>query len=174
MRVRLRLTGPLTRQSGVFGGVVFKHGVAVVDGQAHEVGNVVTYLQRCYNVEYANEDAVDQADGDGQADRNGGVRGAAAAQATQRAGDDQAASVSSGRAPDGGGGQGAEGPQVGDKLRKAILQLDPENSEHWTGTGKPMLNIIEKFYGSSGVTRADVQAAIPGYDREAARAAKAG
>lgn len=59
-----------------------------------------------------------------------------------------------------------------ERLATALGQLDPENDEHWTKIGKPAMAALEQFYGSTDFTRADVEAAIPDFDREAARAAK--
>jgi len=172
MQLGVKLTGALARTSPLLAGVQFKHGHAVLSGQPHEVGYLLTYLQRCHGVvESSDAHAVDQAHGHRKADGNGGVHAAPVAQAVVVTANDGAAPVSAGRPPDGGSGQGAT-YAVSEKLRKAIQELDPATDEHWTGTGKPMLNAIEKFYGSSGVTRADVQAALPGYDREAAKAAQ--
>lgn len=60
-----------------------------------------------------------------------------------------------------------------ERLAAALRQLDPENDEHWTKIGKPAMSALEQFYGSSDITRADVEAAIPDFNRDVARAAKA-
>lgn len=61
-----------------------------------------------------------------------------------------------------------------ERLAAALRQLDPENDDHWTKLGKPTMSAVEQFYGSAAVTRDEVEAAIPGFSRDAARAAKAG
>ena len=61
-----------------------------------------------------------------------------------------------------------------ERLAAALRQLDPENDDHWTKLGKPTMSAVEQFYGSAAVTRDEVEAAIPGFNRDAARAAKAG
>lgn len=71
------------------------------------------------------------------------------------------------RAPEGDG----QAPQLNEKLQKAVLGLDPEDDSHWTKDGKPAMTAAEKLYGSSGLTRADVEAAAPGFTREKAKAA---
>lgn len=58
------------------------------------------------------------------------------------------------------------------RLAAALKQIDPENDEYWTKLGKPTMAAVEQFYGSADVTREEVEAAIPGFNREAARAAK--
>jgi len=60
-----------------------------------------------------------------------------------------------------------------ERLAAALQKLDPENDEHWTKLGKPAMAALEQFYGSTDFTRADVEAAIPDFNRDAARAAKA-
>lgn len=72
------------------------------------------------------------------------------------------------------GGLVAEGngqaPELNEKLRKAVLALDPADDSHWTKDGKPAMTAVEKLYGSSGLTRADVDAAAQGFNREKAKA----
>lgn len=70
------------------------------------------------------------------------------------------------------GNPGAQ-PQGDAKLAAVLAQLDPDNDDHWTQQGKPALAAVEAAYGSSAITRADVEAAAPGLTREAAKAAKA-
>lgn len=54
------------------------------------------------------------------------------------------------------------------KLAAAIRVLDPENDEFWTVEGLPKLSAIEEAYGCAGLTREDVDAAVPEWDRDAA------
>lgn len=61
-----------------------------------------------------------------------------------------------------------------DRLAAALRQLDPENDDHWTKLGKPTMSAVEKLFGSAAVTRDEVEAAIPGFNRDVARAAEAG
>lgn len=56
------------------------------------------------------------------------------------------------------------------KLRDAVFKLDPNDDDHWTRDGKPAMTAVERFYGSSDVTRVDVDAVTPGYNRAAAAA----
>lgn len=71
-----------------------------------------------------------------------------------------------GLAPEGDG----QAPELNEKLRKAVMTLDPVDDSHWTKDGKPAMTAVEKLYGSSGLTRADVDAAAPGFNREKAAA----
>lgn len=61
-----------------------------------------------------------------------------------------------------------EPPKANERLLAAIKELDPTDDNHWTQQGKPALSAIGSFYGSTDFTRADVDAAAPGYDRDAA------
>lgn len=53
--------------------------------------------------------------------------------------------------------------ETNDKLLKAIKKLDPKDDSHWTSAGLPAMVAVEGFYGSADITRADVEAAAPGY-----------
>lgn len=53
-------------------------------------------------------------------------------------------------------------------LAEAIKQLDPANDAHWTDDGSPMLSEVQRLCNDSSVTRAQVNDAIPGYDRKIA------
>lgn len=57
-------------------------------------------------------------------------------------------------------------------LAAAVRKLDPENDSHWVMTGahkgKPKLLAVEQTFGRSGLTRQDVEAALPGYTRDQA------
>ncbi len=68
---------------------------------------------------------------------------------------------------------------VNEIVKTAILKLDPQEDSHWVMTGahkgKPKLSAVEEAYGKAGLTRGDLEIAIPGWDRyragEAAAAA---
>ncbi|QYW02112.1 hypothetical protein CPT_Sonora_009 [Stenotrophomonas phage Sonora] len=59
-----------------------------------------------------------------------------------------------------------------EKLLRALHALDPADDSHWTRDGKPAMSAVGVAYGSEDVTRADVEAVAPGYNRSAAQAAK--
>lgn len=69
-----------------------------------------------------------------------------------------------------GNGQTTE---LNGKLKAAVLAVDPDNDDCWTGDGKPKMDAVGALYGSTGITRADVEEVAPGYNRNAAREAKA-
>jgi len=54
-------------------------------------------------------------------------------------------------------------------LADVLLELDPEEDEHWTQAGLPAMDAVEARLGQN-CTRADVSAAIPGFDRDKALA----
>ena len=54
-------------------------------------------------------------------------------------------------------------------LREVLLAgLIGKNPDHWTDAGKPKMSAVEEIYGSGDVTRADVEAAVPGLTQETA------
>jgi hypothetical protein len=67
-----------------------------------------------------------------------------------------------------------EPDSVGDPdIKRAMLKLDPNNPDHWAkrgrDAGKPKLSAVENAHGKAGLTRADLEAALPGWNRDAAR-----
>lgn len=50
----------------------------------------------------------------------------------------------------------------------ALRKLDPEVDDHWTKAGIPALAAVELAIGKAGVTRKDVESALPGWDRDEA------
>ncbi len=65
-----------------------------------------------------------------------------------------------------------DSPEINKKLLKAIKSLDAENDDHWVKTGKnadkPKISVVEEAYGETGITRDDVEAAAPGYNKNMA------
>lgn len=51
-----------------------------------------------------------------------------------------------------------------DKIRAALLKLDPSNTEHWTTQGLPRLDAVKSFLGDD-VTRADINASSKSFSR---------
>jgi len=84
--------------------------------------------------------------------------------------------------PDGGSDAGAETGEAGPddatgngarSLAEAVQALDPENDDHWTNGGQPKVDAVASQLGRTDVTRAQVEAAAPGYNREVARGEEA-
>lgn len=108
-------------------------------------------------------------------------RGAAGSEATVGSGDDgaEAGDAGAGAARDGHTDTGHDASEVergqpqtkavDTKLSRIVKSLDPDVAAHWTGQGKPSMKAVEEAYGSTGITRADVEAAAPGWTREKAQ-----
>ncbi len=69
-------------------------------------------------------------------------------------------------------GPGEPEGEVDSSLVRAIRALDPLVDDHWVlrgrHAGKPKLGSVEEAFGKSGLTRADVENALPHYTREVA------
>lgn len=62
-----------------------------------------------------------------------------------------------------------EDSHVDQKLQDVIMSLDPNENEHWSEEGKPALAAVAEGYGSAGLTRQDIDAAAPDWNRDAAQ-----
>ena len=60
-----------------------------------------------------------------------------------------------------------------EKILAATLKMNPDNDQHWTMDGQAKLETI-KFFAGVPVTRDELNAAVPGFNREALRAHLAG
>lgn len=65
--------------------------------------------------------------------------------------------------------------QVNETIAAAIRTLDPDVDSHWVTAGarkgKPKLHVVEEAYGKNNLTIQDLEAAMPNYTRDVARAA---
>ena len=52
-------------------------------------------------------------------------------------------------------------------IQEALRNLDPLNDDHWTSNGDPRIDAVKSFLGSS-VTREEIVAAAPDFNREKA------
>ena len=59
------------------------------------------------------------------------------------------------------------------KLTAALTKLDPENDEHWTAEGLPLVSVVQEFASDDSVTRQTITAIAPSYTREAWRKQRA-
>jgi hypothetical protein len=63
--------------------------------------------------------------------------------------------------------------EINIELQRALQKLNPDDNSHWVSTGeqagKPKLSVVEQVYGKKGITRSDIEDALPGYSREEAR-----
>jgi hypothetical protein len=69
--------------------------------------------------------------------------------------------------------QPSEPSSVGSEaVAAAVMKLDPDVDEHWVQTGahkgKPKLSAVEDAYGKAGLTRQDLESAIPDWSRDKA------
>ena len=67
---------------------------------------------------------------------------------------------------------GEPSSEVNTNVANAVRKLDPDVDGHWVMTGahkgKPKLQAVEDAYGKAGLTRQDIEAAMPSYNRGAA------
>jgi hypothetical protein len=190
---KLSLVGDLDGQSVTLraGGseYEFVDGSLEVTGPSADVDSLSKYLLRCWQA-YPDPSreldearaALKEAPDAAQADTNepkagngnpGGTKdnaGGASDPAPEPTGPDEGGSDAQPEPGAAEPGRDGEGDGQG-TINKALSRLDPENDEQWTADGKPKMSAIEEAMGRSDVTRAQVNAAAPGFDRDAARAA---
>lgn len=167
----------------------FTEGSLTVTGPQPDVENLSRYLERCYQAFPDPSPELDAAvaaiHGEGDAAQT--QQDAPGPDGVQPGGSDDPAGGASdpapepaGEAADGGGhddapggdaepGPAAEGDGHEGPVAAALKRLDPENDEHWTADGKPKMSALEALMGRADITRAQVDAAVPGFNREKAR-----
>jgi len=188
---RLSLAGDLDGQTVTLkaGGTdyEFKDGSIELEGPDKDVENLSKYLLRCWqaypdpsreldNARAALKEANDAAEADtdepkaGDGDPGGAENDAGGAGEPTPEPTDPDEGVSDAEPELGTAEPGRPGEGDGQSpIAKALSQLDPEDDEAWTADGKPKMSAIEAAMGRSDVTRSQVDAAAPGFDREAAR-----
>jgi hypothetical protein len=55
--------------------------------------------------------------------------------------------------------------QFANKIKAALAQLDPNNSEHWTDDGLPVTKIVQTFADEVGIKRSDINEVAPGFSK---------
>lgn len=60
----------------------------------------------------------------------------------------------------------ATGTDMPTKIRVALELLDPKNNEHWTEMGLPKVEAVCVLVEDNEITRADIEAALPGFTRQ--------
>jgi len=190
---RLSLAGDLDGQTVTLkaGGTdyEFKDGSIELEGPDKDVENLSKYLLRCWqaypdpsreldNARAALKEAPDAAQADkdepqaGDGDPGGAENDAGGAGEPTPEPDSSDEGNSDAEPEPGEAEPGRDGEGDGQSpITKALSRLDPENDDQWTAEGKPKMSAIEDALGRSDVTRAQVTAAAPGFDRDAARAA---
>jgi hypothetical protein len=171
--ITLVLTGARAGHSVTLGNLRFVGGECALRGDLSAMGGVLRYMARVYQAfsKGSDELALHQGSKHGKADAD---TSAAGGQADAVSGDVHTDGPSA-EAATAGAGTGAgdapteHGPE-GDghqdaRLREAILKLDAKNPEDWTSDGRPRMDAVEKLYGSAGITRKDVESALPDFRR---------
>lgn len=165
----------------------FTDGSMEVTGPSGDVDNLTKFLNRCYQAFPDPSRELDEA----VAAIHGEADAAEAEQDEPGAGDGD-----KGGAQDDAGGAGQPAPEPGNPaeggghaeaqpgeaepgrsdqgdgqspIAAALSKLDPADDEHWTADGKPKMTALEAIMGRSDITRAQVDAAVPGFNREKAR-----
>jgi hypothetical protein len=54
------------------------------------------------------------------------------------------------------------------KINEALQKLDVKNDNHWTAAGEPRIDTVKMLAGDQAITRADIEAAAPTFNRESA------
>lgn len=195
--IDLVLTGHYAGKTVTLNGYTFNKGVLALHGTADKTEGVVTYM-RSYSafprgsreLELMQERDNGERDVHGEVDATGrvdesGVRpeGTEPVQAPANvvAGDDgtpphgergvserggyEHAGVSVGASQ-----QASDDPAVAG-IRKALMSLDPENNEFWTDAGLPTVAAVAHATDTVGLTRRDIETALPGFTRDSAREA---
>lgn len=175
------LTGPLAGQTINLGSLPYRfaEGRTAIIAPVEEMPLHAQFLERNWQAYPEGHEALKEnpdgkrdiqqdpagPQGDLQPEGAGAPSGDGSAPGSEDAGtasNDQAA----GLAPQGDG----QAPELNEKLRKAVMALDPAQDAHWTREGKPAMTAVGQLYGSTGITRAEVEAAAPGFTREQAQA----
>jgi len=191
VQVTLELKGHFAGVTKVLSDVQFTNGRVTLAGPQPEVESLSKYLFRCYQAvpvgtpwppkeEGENgPDQIHESAGSGKADAvQAGVQpdGTGPAETGSNDGNGAAKTEADGsRSVPSGDGQ--PNPRIDtpnerfnstshsalnpEKLLKAMESLDHNNPAHWTQPGKPRVDAVEKFYGGSGLTRADLDAVWP-------------
>jgi hypothetical protein len=191
--VNLVLTGPFAGQTVTLNGYFFNKGVCTIRGQYDKIGGAITYFARCYQAypegsreladaqarfgqdggDHGNTDVNENSDNGEPEEIRGAIPteqpGVATQPATDGGRNDNPPADSATQPP---GQVDAEPALTNDKLVAAILSLDPANDDHWTGQGLPTMSAIEAAYGSTDITRKDVEEKLPGWNRTKAQAAR--
>lgn len=182
MPYRLTMVGHYAGKTIKINGNMFVNGVLDLPGQAKDYEFLARYYETFGAYPDGHEKLKGVSNGSGsvqvQAGPNDGGVSADKPSTTESpagSGDASASTAGTGGVSEGNGAASGSVEQVKPsdtkiKLAKIIHGLSPENNDHWTDAGKPRLSVIEEALGAAGVSRADVEAAAPGWTREKAAA----
>lgn len=96
----------------------------------------------------------------------GNSNGTSQRTASNGTGDDDPEGRSSQRSSSVHGGQEGPASPTDERLAEALTKLDPEDDSHWTQNGLPKFETVCKLYGSTDITRSDIDKAAPGLTRD--------
>lgn len=177
--VKLVLHGHYAKKTVKLRDIQFVRGEAVLPGNYAQNEGIIIYMGRCYQ---AYPEGMSPQEGEEHASK---VPATALGHKTKEipgAGESTGTKLSPQGPEDGEGDGGAEGggtgsipegnghedPRIYTRLQEALNGLDPKNDLHWTQKGLPSLQVLETILGGGGVTRKEIEAAIPGFSREIA------
>lgn len=165
---RYRLKGPYAGWDCVLCGCTFRSGEAEVTASEREHESLAKVLW-FYQAEEVKDDGMRDIQAVEARDMGGDTRptgeGAASSSAVDH--DGNGSGEAAGVEQDGRLVSEGHGPQASldERIRAAVLSLDPGTDSHWTSSGKPSLQLVSDSVGVT-VTRAQVQAAAPGIVRK--------
>lgn len=187
IQVTFALTGPRANLTGTLGSLPYRfhEGRTRIVATPEEMALHARFLERNWKAYPEGHPALEKIDPEGKngerdlsenPERDGepevhsdlqpnGEGPAAGSESADGGGAVESATGEAGGVSDGAG----QAPELNTKLQAAVWNLDPTDDTHWTRDGKPAMSAVEKLYGASDITRADVDAAAPGYTREKAR-----
>lgn len=193
MKTKLVLTGAYAGRTMVINGHKFEKGELPLSGELDKLGNLIRYFS-FFNAYLAGSEELAAAqerdakwkeeghgfdevlDGEGSGAGGASTDGSETAGSASGAGNAGTEADGAGAVSEGNGvseGRVAnEAPVSSDpqvlKVVDALKALDPENEEFWTDAGLPKVAAIEDASGVVGVTRKDIEAAWPGFNRDKA------
>jgi hypothetical protein len=65
-------------------------------------------------------------------------------------------------------------PTEKETIAQVVKSLDPDDATLWTDDGSPIVEVVQKLCNDTDLTRANINEALPSYDRKAAAFAKGG
>lgn len=184
---KLTLVGALAGTTALLRGHQFTEGSIQISGPPGDVDSLGEYLRRCYQaypdpsaeldaaraaIEGA-EDGTDQVHTDEAGTGDGGPGGSDDPAGGDGEGTQEPEDAGNGATDDNAnageaGAEDADGNGEG-PIVAALKALDPLNDEQWNNDGKPKMSAVEAALGRTDVTRAEVTAAAPDFNRETAR-----
>jgi hypothetical protein len=186
--VNFILTGALAAKTVKLGRYAFNDGKCSINGTPEDVAQHARFLERNWHAYPEGHAALNQQQEQDNGQRNlqtnpqsneqpplhGGSepngKGIDAGDAADAGQDDATGEAGqTGLLPQGNGQQAGVTHHGDPKIAKAVLSLDPNDDKAWNKDGRPAMQAVEALYGCAGITRADVEAAVPGWTREQAK-----